>query len=115
MDEFELSYREVIPDQTNTQIRKDITINTGLYSLLGYVFDAYTLFVSGILMHFGSFFFPILGAAQSTLQDIKVIEKAGGFCYSDLTHESKRNRFIYWYVLIDAEYKTFRATPIGFS
>lgn len=36
MDEFELSYREVIPDQTNAQIRKDITINTGLY-ILGYV------------------------------------------------------------------------------
>lgn len=31
MDEFELSYREVIPDQTNVQIRKDIIINTGLY------------------------------------------------------------------------------------
>lgn len=31
MDEFELSYREVIPDQTNVQNRKDITINTGLY------------------------------------------------------------------------------------
>lgn len=32
MDEFELSYREVIPDQTNIQIRKDnkIIINTGL-------------------------------------------------------------------------------------
>lgn len=37
-----------------------------------------------------------IGAAQCTLQDIKVIEKAGGFGYSDLTKESKRNRFIYW-------------------
>lgn len=31
MDDFEFSYREVIPDQTNVQIRKDIIINTGLY------------------------------------------------------------------------------------
>lgn len=30
MDEIELSYREVIPDQTNPQPRTDITINTGL-------------------------------------------------------------------------------------
>lgn len=45
MDEFELSYREVIPDQTNTQIRKDITINTGSYIILGYVLNAYTPFV----------------------------------------------------------------------
>lgn len=30
MDDYELSYREVIPDQTNVQIRKDIIINTGL-------------------------------------------------------------------------------------
>lgn len=44
MDEFELSYREVIPDQTNAQIRKDITINTGLYTskVLGYVFNVST-------------------------------------------------------------------------
>ena len=117
MDEFELSYREVIPDQTNTQIRKDITINTGLYSLLGYVFDAYTFRVLNIdaFWFVCVFFSSILGAAQSTLQDIKVIEKAGGFCYSDLTHESKRNRFIYWYVVIAAKYKTFRVMPNGFS
>lgn len=38
MDEFELSYREVIPDQTNPQPRKDITINTGLYFFLEVMF-----------------------------------------------------------------------------
>lgn len=45
-------------------------------------------------------FIPI-GAARSTLQDIKVIEKAGGFCYSDFTNDSKRNRFIYWWVELE--------------
>lgn len=42
MHEFELSYREVIPDQTNIQIRKDIIINTGLY-FRGYVIQLNSL------------------------------------------------------------------------
>lgn len=29
MEDFLLSYREVIPDQTNPQIWKDIALNTG--------------------------------------------------------------------------------------
>lgn len=102
MDEIELSYREIIPDQTNVQIRKDITINTGSYNFrlcfcLHYIvvkhFNAnlFTDFISTLL------FFFYIGSTQSTLQDIKVIEKAGGFCYNDSTYESKRNRFIYWY------------------
>lgn len=47
INDFELSYREVIPDQTNTEIRKDITLNTGTLQFLGYVlniFDANFLF-----------------------------------------------------------------------
>lgn len=39
-----------------------------------------------------------LGATQSTLQDIKVPEKAGGYYYNDLSKVHNRNRFIYWYV-----------------
>ncbi|XP_030384092.1 nuclear pore complex protein Nup160 homolog [Scaptodrosophila lebanonensis] len=33
---------------------------------------------------------------QSTLQDIKTSEKAGGFCYKNFKNIQKRNRFIYW-------------------
>lgn len=38
----------------------------------------------------------ILGGTQSTLQDIKVPERANGFCYDDLSKHHMRNRFIYW-------------------
>lgn len=48
-----------------------------------------------------------LGATQSTLQDIKVAERAGGFCYAAAANDdnlsgrrrataANRNRFIYW-------------------
>lgn len=111
MGDFELSYREVIPDLTNAQVRKDIIINTGLY-ILGYVLNETNIFfgrefsilqlifIVFLLFFKNGKFYGSKGAAQSTLQDIKVIEKAGGYCYSDLSHESKRNRFIYWYVEI---------------
>ncbi|XP_019873892.2 nuclear pore complex protein Nup160 homolog isoform X2 [Aethina tumida] len=36
------------------------------------------------------------GGTQSTLQDIKVAEKANGYCYEDSTKTHTRNRFIYW-------------------
>ncbi|XP_017773941.1 PREDICTED: nuclear pore complex protein Nup160 homolog [Nicrophorus vespilloides] len=36
------------------------------------------------------------GGTQSTLQDIKIIEKANGYCYRDATKHLTRNRFIYW-------------------
>ncbi|XP_037026302.1 nuclear pore complex protein Nup160 homolog isoform X2 [Bradysia coprophila] len=63
MDEFPMSYREVIPGQTNPQLWKDISLNTG--------------------------------GTQST-QDIKVAEKAGGYCYKNAWQIDNRNRFIYW-------------------
>lgn len=31
MEEFPMSYREVIPGQTNPQLWKDISLNTGKY------------------------------------------------------------------------------------
>lgn len=58
-----------------------------------YFSSEYAIFINS--QRFSSFFHS-KGAAQSTLQDIKVTEKAGGFGYSDLSCESKRNRFIYW-------------------
>ncbi|XP_017480292.1 PREDICTED: nuclear pore complex protein Nup160 homolog isoform X3 [Rhagoletis zephyria] len=36
------------------------------------------------------------GATQSTLQDIKVAEKAGGYCFQNVRLNHNRNRFIYW-------------------
>ncbi|XP_055842239.1 nuclear pore complex protein Nup160 homolog [Episyrphus balteatus] len=64
MENFTLSYREVIPDLSAEEDWNEITLNTG--------------------------------ATQSTLQDIKVAEKAGGFCYKNATNNHIRNRFIYW-------------------
>ncbi|CAH1112722.1 unnamed protein product [Psylliodes chrysocephalus] len=41
------------------------------------------------------------GGTQSTLQDIKVAERANGFCYEDSTKHHTRNRFIYWRINYD--------------
>ncbi|KAJ8959900.1 hypothetical protein NQ318_011637 [Aromia moschata] len=41
------------------------------------------------------------GGTQSTLQDIKVAERANGFCYEDSTKYHTRNRFIYWRINYD--------------
>jgi nuclear pore complex protein Nup160 len=35
------------------------------------------------------------------LQDIKVPEKAGGYCYTDASKYFTRNRFIFWRILHD--------------
>lgn len=42
------------------------------------------------------FVISLAGASQSTLQDIKVAERAGGYCYADATGSATRNRFIQW-------------------
>uniref|UniRef100_A0A1A9W7W3 Nuclear pore complex protein Nup160 homolog n=1 Tax=Glossina brevipalpis TaxID=37001 RepID=A0A1A9W7W3_9MUSC len=36
------------------------------------------------------------GGTHSTLQDIKVAERAGGYCYKNVKVNHNRNRFIYW-------------------
>ncbi|XP_072392736.1 nuclear pore complex protein Nup160 homolog [Diabrotica undecimpunctata] len=41
------------------------------------------------------------GGTQSTLQDIKVAERANGFAYEDSTKHHTRNRFIYWRINYD--------------
>jgi nuclear pore complex protein Nup160 len=41
------------------------------------------------------------GGTQGTLQDIKVAERANGFCYRDSTKHHTRNRFIYWRISHD--------------
>lgn len=38
----------------------------------------------------------IAGGTQSTLQDIKVPQRAGGYSYKDPTKPYARNRYIYW-------------------
>lgn len=42
------------------------------------------------------YFCVCLGATQSTLQDIKTAERAGGFCFNDASKHVTRNRFIHW-------------------
>ncbi|XP_011311730.1 nuclear pore complex protein Nup160 homolog [Fopius arisanus] len=41
------------------------------------------------------------GGSQSTLQDIKVPERAGGYSYKDSYKYTTRNRFIYWRICHD--------------
>ncbi|OAD58553.1 hypothetical protein WN48_10964 [Eufriesea mexicana] len=41
------------------------------------------------------------GGSQSTLQDIKVPERAGGYSYNDGSKYFTRNRFIYWRIYHD--------------
>ena len=41
------------------------------------------------------------GGSQSTLQDIKVPERAGGYSYKDSDKYFTRNRFIYWRICHD--------------
>ncbi|XP_076303351.1 nuclear pore complex protein Nup160 [Lasioglossum baleicum] len=41
------------------------------------------------------------GGSQSTLQDIKVPERAGGYSYKDCSKYYTRNRFIYWRISHD--------------
>nr|CAH7729258.1 unnamed protein product [Callosobruchus chinensis] len=41
------------------------------------------------------------GGTQSTLQDIKVAERANGFCYENSEKHYTRNRFIYWRINYD--------------
>ncbi|XP_043288252.1 nuclear pore complex protein Nup160 homolog isoform X2 [Venturia canescens] len=41
------------------------------------------------------------GGSQSTLQDIKVPERAGGYSYKDNSKHFTRNRFIYWRICHD--------------
>lgn len=36
------------------------------------------------------------GGTHSTLQDIKVAEKAGGYCFKNVSLNHNRNRYIYW-------------------
>lgn len=38
----------------------------------------------------------VVGGTQSTLQDIKVPQRAGGYGYKDPSRPHARNRFIYW-------------------
>lgn len=41
------------------------------------------------------------GGTQSTLQDIKVCEKSGGYSFRDQSKYYTRNRFIYWRISHD--------------
>lgn len=45
--------------------------------------------------------FIFTGGSQSTLQDIKVPERAGGYSYKDSSKYFTRNRFIYWRICHD--------------
>lgn len=82
MKKFSLSYREVIPDQTVPETWKEITLNTGEFR------KKYKIPVYFVVI--------FAGGTQSTLQDIKISEKANGYCYRDALKHYTRNRFIYW-------------------
>lgn len=78
-----LSYREVITTNSCQEEWHEITLNTGI-PIKQKTFNK-KLYCLAIFS----------GGTHSTLQDIKVAEKAGGFCYKN-TSLNNRNRFIYW-------------------
>lgn len=80
-----LSYREVIPTNACQEEWHEITLNTGIYKRK----------VSPNTHSLHTFVF-LPGGTHSTLQDIKVAEKAGGYCYKNVTLNHNRNRYIYW-------------------
>lgn len=85
-----LGFREVIPDQTIPEKWQEIKLNTGK------LFDCTVLYC--IFKHAINFTDKslILGGTQSTLQDIKMTERAGGYAFKDTSKSYTRNRFIYW-------------------
>ncbi|XP_055713609.1 nuclear pore complex protein Nup160 homolog [Phlebotomus papatasi] len=64
MEDHNMRYREVIPNQSVEEKWKEITLT--------------------------------FGGTQSTLQDIRIPDKAGGFGYENRSYPESRNRFIYW-------------------
>ncbi|XP_037936413.1 nuclear pore complex protein Nup160 homolog isoform X2 [Teleopsis dalmanni] len=71
MSNYNLSYREVVPDNLNQEEWIEITLNTG--------------------------------GTQSTLQDIKVSDKAGGYCFKNVALNHNRNRYIYWLSITETD------------
>ncbi|XP_076265249.1 nuclear pore complex protein Nup160 [Rhynchophorus ferrugineus] len=55
------------------------------------------------------------GGAQSTLQDIKVTERANGYSYVDSTKHYTRNRFIFWRINSDTLELTEQSLDINLT
>lgn len=87
MGDFACSYREVVPDLQNQDKWNEIALNTGKYPNNFFVCWNFIQKFKKIIL---------LGGTQSTLQDIKVAEKAGGYCFKNSLKNHTRNRFIYW-------------------
>ena len=97
MTDFPIGLREVVPDQTVPEKCKEFVINTG-NALQRYVVFKPVLYFPGRFIHIPRVIeiFLFSGGAQSTLQDIKVPDCAGGFVYGDNGAVITRNRFISW-------------------
>ena len=93
MTDFPIGLREVVPDQTVPEKCKEFVINTGNTLKRYIVFKPLIRFIHipRVIEIFLS-----SGGAQSTLQDIKVPDCAGGFVYGDNGAVITRNRFISW-------------------
>lgn len=91
---YTLSYREVACYQILADAWREITLNTGTNHTVKYYIEFIKYWRARITV------LIILGGTQSTLQDIKVLEKANGYCYKDATKFYTRNRFIFWWVLL---------------
>ena len=77
--------REVVPDQTVPEKCREFVVHTG--KVLASVVT--------VFQHDSKISYTSTGGAQSTLQDIKVPDCAGGFVY-DVRSEVTRNRFLEW-------------------
>lgn len=84
-----VAFKEIGPNHNIPEKWKEIVLNTGNIS--------YKLFNTNLNREiiWGHHF---SGGTHSTLQDIKLPQKAGGYWYKDSKKANTRNRFIYWYV-----------------
>lgn len=84
-----VTFKEITPNYSLPEKWKEIMLNTGIYHFLPSITHVlrYWLQIINILL---------AGGTHSTLQDIKLPQKAGGYWYKDSKKVYTRNRFIYW-------------------
>lgn len=78
----------------NEALKASISVDDLLFAVIIILYSIYSI-------HYGNFFLLLAGGSQSTLQDIKVPERAGGYSYQSAENLATRNRFIYWRIAHD--------------
>lgn len=96
IDTIPVTFKEITPNYNIPEKWKEIVLNTGNNEIRFRNTQLQYKTTSKVLdkrLHLLVF---ILGGTHSTLQDIKLPHKAGGYWYKDSKKANTRNRFIYW-------------------